>query len=107
MDCKMYNIEHKREVLIKQSLNNNGNYYKYLRALYNLFLQKAQEQGEEYATDISMKEKMSVVANCCEKAFVSPSIIIQYQDDLKKLGYISVKNIENKWRIYITRELDF
>lgn len=105
----MYNREHKRQVLIKQSQRDSGNYYKYLKALYNLFLQKANDKCRDYVTgtDVSLKDKMTAVSDCYENAFVSPNIVLGYQKDLKKLGYISVKNVEGEWRIYIIRELDF
>lgn len=104
MNCK---AAHKRQVLIEQSSSDRGNYYKYLKALYTLFSQKAIEQGRDYATDISLKEKMSAVANCGVNAFISPKVVLQYQEELKKLGYISVKKVDDEWRIYITDELDF
>ncbi len=104
MNCK---VAHKRQVLVEQSSSDSGNYYKYLKALYTLFLQKAKEQGRDYATDVSLKEKMSAVANCNVNAYISPTVVLQYQNELKKMKYISVRKVHNEWRIYIIDELDF
>ncbi len=105
----MYNVEHKRQVLINQSRSDNGNYYKYLKALYNLFYRRTNELGKGYTTynDISCKEKMQVVADCYDKAFVRPYIISEYQKDLMRLGYLSTKEVDGELRFYINRELDF
>ena len=105
----MYNVEHKRDVLINESLNDSGNYYKYLKALYNLFYNRISESDKDYATknDISFKEKKNAVLECYDKAYVSPDIIACYQKDLTRLGYFSVENVNGEWRTYINRELDF
>lgn len=103
----MYDVEHKRQVLIKQSQKDSENYYRYLKALYNLFLQNANEQNRDYATGISFKKRMSVITDCYDKAYVSPDIVIQYQRDLSRLGYISIKKVNGETRFYIIRELDF
>lgn len=103
----MYNREHKRQVLKEQALNGNGSYYKYLKAIYNLYLEDANAHKRDYATNISIKAMMLAVYNCNELAYVSKSTVLQYQNDLQKLGYISVQKVDDEYRIYLLEELDF
>ncbi len=100
-------IEHKRHVLQEQSSEDKGNYYKFLKAFYNVYLQKAKEQGRNYATDVSWKELMNTISTCDKNAFVSVNTARHYQTELRKLGYIQIKKIHGEWRYYITDELDF
>ena len=105
----MYNVKHKREVLINESLNDSGNYYKYLKALYNLTYQRINELSKGYVTsrDITFREKKNAVLQCYNNAYVGSDIIARYQKDLTRLGYFSVKNVDGEWRTYILKELDF
>lgn len=100
-------LEHKRQLLIEQSLNDRGNMYRYLKGLYNLYLKKSQEQGRNYAVGVKLKEEQKVLTDCDKAAYNHYTIIPYYRGLLKDLGYISVKKVDNEWRIYILKELDF
>lgn len=103
----LFDREHKIEVLKNQAITQDGYYYKYLKTLYDLFFNDAILNNRDYSEGITYKTKEKAILDVYDNAFVSPSVIGQYQKDLSKLGYISIEKHEKKYRYYILKELDF
>lgn len=93
--------------LKSQKNNPTGNYRQYLVNLYNMYCDGAKLNGTDWCPNISIPEKIKAAYGNLEPDHMSFSMVQRWDKDLRDLGYISHKRVNNEWRTYILKELDF
>lgn len=100
-------IKKQIEYLRSQKEKPTGNYRRYLVNLYNMYYNGAKLNGTDWCPSISLSDKVKAAYKNLEVDHMSFYMVQRWDEDLSKLGYISHKKVNNEWRTYILKELDF
>lgn len=100
-------VEKKISYLRSQRDNPTGNYRRYLVNIYNLYKQRADENGTNWAPDVSLSCLVRVAYAGLDIDHSAFEKVKKWKQDLKNIGYIESRNVDGEWRVYILKELDF
>ncbi|NSB45429.1 hypothetical protein B0P06_005200 [Clostridium saccharoperbutylacetonicum] len=98
-------VKQELDYLRAQKENPTGNYRKYLVRSYEYILNKSKENNTELAKT-NLREMIDYVYEGSPD-HMGNELVVNYQKDLKNLGYIKKLKENGEWRVYIIKELDF
>ncbi|NRT34128.1 hypothetical protein BJV38_003286 [Clostridium beijerinckii] len=98
-------VKQKLDYLRDQKENPTGNYRKYLVRTYEYILNKSKENNTEWAKT-NLREMIDYVYEESPDHMAN-ELVVNYQKDLKNLGYIKKLKEDGEWHVYIIKELDF
>ena len=95
----------------EQRVNPTGNFTEFVVRTYYLIYKECGKSVDGFIKSSFTHKKeviFAVYAELCEQPdHMGREIVDKCVTTLKEMGYIGFKKIENKWYIYIKKELDF
>ncbi len=101
-------IDHEKQILQNQLLHHSGRFALFVLRTYAYILWECRSNQEEWclASKINGRRFIAYVYNGPQD-HMGRAVVEDAKDKLKKMGYIAYRKVDNVWRVYIRKPIDF